>query len=144
MAHDARLGDLILGEGVREDQAMARCRRVLVVVLQLLPGLVAVRGDGDLGVVDGVVEAGRDDAEGAVIVCDRIRKRLEAKVWPTYPELGCTASFGIANIPSHEGGSARAWIEASDKALYAAKEAGRNRVEIYDPNANPGEFRNAS
>ncbi len=43
--------------------------------------------------------------------------------------LGLTLSIGIANFPAH----GRTWqdlLKAADVALYRAKKAGRNRVEI--------------
>lgn len=38
-----------------------------------------------------------------------------------------TASFGVASIPEHAG-DADALLRAADRALYAAKKAGRDRV----------------
>ncbi|MBV9121588.1 MAG: diguanylate cyclase, partial [Chloroflexi bacterium] len=40
-----------------------------------------------------------------------------------------TASFGVAGFPEH-GDNAEAVLKAADAALYAAKHAGRNRVEL--------------
>ncbi|MGB8716536.1 MAG: GGDEF domain-containing protein, partial [Rhodanobacteraceae bacterium] len=41
-----------------------------------------------------------------------------------------TGSFGVACYPKHAQ-TGDSLISAADKALYAAKEAGRNRVEVY-------------
>ena len=84
------------------------------------------------------------DAEGAMVVCDRIRQHTQEKNWPAYPELNATVSLGIANIPIHDTASAAEWIQNADQALYAAKEAGRNRVVIYEPEGGPQELRPAS
>ena len=40
-----------------------------------------------------------------------------------------TLSVGVAVFPQH-GGSAELLLRAADRALYAAKEAGRDRVEL--------------
>ena len=55
-------------------------------------------------------------------------------------ELHTTASLGVALYPLH-GTSPDLLLRAADKALYASKAAGRNRVTIFDPksdmNTNP-------
>jgi diguanylate cyclase (GGDEF)-like protein len=71
------------------------------------------------------------DVEQARVVCDRIRQALEARRWPTYPEIRATASFGITVTTVEGQVGAQGWIEASDRALYASKQAGRNRVTPY-------------
>ena len=68
------------------------------------------------------------DAPGALQLAERIRQELEATVFET--ELGklkVTASLGVATYPQHAA-ERRALFSASDKALYAAKHGGRNRV----------------
>jgi len=66
--------------------------------------------------------------EGARLLAERVRQELEATTFET--ELGTlrvTASLGVATYPEH-GGDKQALFDAADKALYAAKHNGRNRV----------------
>lgn len=67
----------------------------------------------------------------AVSVCERIREAVEAQVWPRHPEHKVTISMGVVGAEGAvPGASAEAWLEGADKALYAAKKAGRNRVVL--------------
>jgi two-component system, cell cycle response regulator len=69
------------------------------------------------------------DAEGAGRLAERIRSRLEETTLLT-PEgvpIVTTASFGV--VSARDGGSADRLVVAADAALYAAKRAGKNRVE---------------
>jgi diguanylate cyclase (GGDEF)-like protein len=60
-------------------------------------------------------------------VVERIREAVAAQVWPEYQGLKVTISAGIAE---GSGGAESANIlKLADAALYAAKKAGRNRVE---------------
>ena len=47
------------------------------------------------------------------------------------PKLTFTVSIGLAHFPQNAM-SAAALVEAADKAMYAAKHAGRNRVVAYE------------
>lgn len=74
------------------------------------------------------------DEVGAVHAAERYQAALEAFPWALRP---ITASFGVASLQAeaergktnpHGIGSAQALIAAADKALYASKKGGRNRV----------------
>ncbi|MFA5062774.1 MAG: GGDEF domain-containing protein [Candidatus Omnitrophota bacterium] len=69
------------------------------------------------------------DKEQACFAGERLRRAVESKNIKVYDEeLRVTVSVGIATFPS-DGMSHEAIIEAADKAMYQAKEAGRNRVK---------------
>lgn len=61
------------------------------------------------------------DILSAVILADRIRLRVEK-------ETNSTISLGVAEYYKND---ILQLIDSADKALYAAKQRGRNRVEIY-------------
>jgi diguanylate cyclase (GGDEF)-like protein len=65
----------------------------------------------------------------SVVVAERMRTSVEAMSWPGLAALRTTVSVGVAGLDlGQRGPSALEWIEAADKALYAAKQGGRNRV----------------
>lgn len=64
----------------------------------------------------------------ASVVIDRLRLALAARHWPRHPERRITASFGLTQRGVDGSWDPAAWIEAADRALYAAKEGGRNRI----------------
>ena len=65
---------------------------------------------------------------GALEVCEKLREAISALEFQQ-PELRVTASFGIAVYPldALDGDSL---VRMADRALYAAKAAGRDRVEL--------------
>ena len=68
------------------------------------------------------------DTEGAVQLAERVREELGAMIFQT--ELGklqVKASLGVATFPEHAS-TPEGLFEVTDKALYAAKHAGRDRV----------------
>ena len=67
---------------------------------------------------------GLRDAEA---VAERLRATVEAIELPRHPGLRCSISVGLA-VPPHAGLELREWMEAADRALYRAKNAGRNQV----------------
>lgn len=74
-----------------------------------------------------VVLSGCDESE-AMRVARRLRQAVEQTEWEPYlgPGLAVTASFGVAAIRRDE--TVADWLRRADGAMYAAKEAGRNRV----------------
>jgi diguanylate cyclase (GGDEF)-like protein len=72
------------------------------------------------------------NAGGAAEVAERVRKNVEAAVIPTEKgaETRITVSIGINSVVPSANITIEEFIEAADKALYQAKESGRNRYVI--------------
>ena len=70
------------------------------------------------------------DAAGAVRLAQRIRDYVEGRtlVTPEGIPVRVTASFGIAEL--EDGDAAEQLVASADAALYQAKRAGKNRVEL--------------
>ena len=72
----------------------------------------------------------------AKMVAERLRKAVEAthidvsKVCSADKNIGVTISLGIAEYK--DGDDEKTLLQKADKALYIAKEAGRNRSEVYE------------
>jgi diguanylate cyclase (GGDEF)-like protein len=70
------------------------------------------------------------------VVAERIRSRMEAtQLQCGETSINVTASIGIAGMDASESNellSPAALIERADRALYSAKNRGRNRVELWD------------
>jgi diguanylate cyclase (GGDEF)-like protein/PAS domain S-box-containing protein len=64
------------------------------------------------------------DCAGAMVLAERLRERIEQVHWTLRP---VTASFGVATLDERANAPA-GLLQAADEALYASKEAGRNRV----------------
>ncbi len=64
--------------------------------------------------------------EAATVMAEKLRRIIETKQFTGVP--GITCSFGITS--SVPGDSVTAMIKRADQALYRAKNAGRNRVEV--------------
>jgi diguanylate cyclase (GGDEF)-like protein len=76
------------------------------------------------------------DKVGAYLAADRLRESIEKQVFlgaETQPLKKLTISIGLAAYPEH-GLSAEEILNRADKALYFAKESGRNRTIIYSEN----------
>ena len=67
------------------------------------------------------------DREGAILVAEKLRQAI-ARIALSGLDRSLTASLGVATMPP-EGCDADALMRLADRALYAAKAGGRNRVE---------------
>ena len=72
------------------------------------------------------------DTEGAFSLAEKIRKKIESKSIFSH-HTPVTISMGISTYPIHS-----TWgkdlVDKADRALYYAKESGRNNSKIYDEN----------
>ncbi|HTZ44956.1 MAG TPA: GGDEF domain-containing protein [Jatrophihabitans sp.] len=74
------------------------------------------------------------DELSALMISERIRVRISrlrvpSRDEPDAPLAGLSCSIGLACYPAH-GTDTETLLHAADSALYAAKRAGRNRVEL--------------
>jgi diguanylate cyclase (GGDEF)-like protein len=75
-----------------------------------------------------VVLAPDTDAAGALLVAEKLRRAIATIDLPA-DDGSLTASFGVAAFPEH-GADAETLMRAADRALYDAKQRGRDRVEL--------------
>ena len=71
------------------------------------------------------------DISGALEVAEIIRAKIEKAVFPSLTgasDIKITVSAGVASSMPYVENSMTSFLEEADQALYAAKEAGRNRV----------------
>lgn len=88
--------------------------------------LVARYGGEEFTIV--MPDSGEEEARA---VCERIRRRVEERSFPGEAVLprGLTVSVGVASFPGHAD-TADGLVEGADRALYEAKERGRNAVAV--------------
>ncbi|MDQ6779495.1 MAG: diguanylate cyclase [Actinomycetota bacterium] len=70
------------------------------------------------------------DQRGALLVAERLRGALLDEF--AQDAVPITISFGVASFRAH-GETAASLLRAADDALYAAKESGRNRSVVFNP-----------
>jgi diguanylate cyclase (GGDEF)-like protein len=70
------------------------------------------------------------DERGAFLVAERLRRATHRSF--AEDPMGLTISFGVASYPEH-GDDLRGLMRAADRALYAAKDLGKDRTAIYSP-----------
>lgn len=69
------------------------------------------------------------NVDGAAQMAERVRRLVEqTAAWVQGTELKATVSIGVAGFPSTPVKTPEQLVEAADRALYRAKNAGRNRV----------------
>jgi len=72
------------------------------------------------------------DQGAAFVVAERIRRAVEGTAVVHEGEIArVTVSVGVAERGLEE--SPKTWVERTDRALYSAKQKGRNRVEVAAP-----------
>jgi diguanylate cyclase (GGDEF)-like protein len=83
------------------------------------------------------------DAASARAVAENVRRRFESRPFIVDGErFDVTMSLGVAVGP--EGTDADTIVQHADEALYRAKDAGRNRVEMTDLHGRTTDQRNAA
>ena len=75
-------------------------------------------------------------AADAAHLCERIRAALHSTVWSRHPERCITASLGVAGWTAPRDLTPAMWLEQADRALYSAKQAGRN-ITVVSGDARP-------
>ena len=70
------------------------------------------------------------DSDGAVVLAERMRHTIERVAHELVPESVVTASLGVATFPG-DADDPDDLIRHADTALYAGKDAGRNRVVAF-------------
>jgi diguanylate cyclase (GGDEF)-like protein/PAS domain S-box-containing protein len=110
------------------DQVLVQVARVLKAALRPTDILCRYGGEEFCILLPGV------DALRAAVVSERIRFRVEAQAGPgirSLPGLRVTSSFGLSSM-EFGAPNLKSLMEEADQALYAAKQAGRNKVVRYD------------
>ena len=110
--------------------------QVLKTVAELISSLlresdIAARLGGDEFVVVGEVDRANAH-EGARLVAERIRKSIDEGVRLPDPKLKIGSSIGVAVFPDDTGDFAGI-MRLADRAMYAAKKAGKNAVVLASP-----------
>lgn len=128
--HFKRVNDTF-GHGIGDDVLVGVAR---ILLLGVREADACVRYGGE----EFVVFLPASDERSAHEVADRIRRAIEAHDWSrTANGLRVTASMGVAQLLPNE--ARKDWIARADRALYAAKHAGRNTVRrAGDGRVQPG------
>ena len=72
--------------------------------------------------------------EGAMVVAERMRTAVESTEFPLVPRGAITISLGVGTYPI-DASDGLGLIRAADRALYQAKQSGRNRTELMSRDA---------
>lgn len=89
------------------------------------PGAIAARFGGE----EFCVVLADTDAAQAQRTAETIRAALQAAAWP---HRQVTASIGVANADVGDGSFPNVLLARADRALYVAKQDGRNRVAVFE------------
>lgn len=111
-AHGHACGDRVLSQTTRAVQSTLRAGDIV----------------GRFGGEEFVILLPGADLHQAVGAAERCRVAVAKMEIPNAPYLSVTASVGVAAFPDH-GNDLDGLLKASDRAMYAAKANGRNRIE---------------
>ena len=111
-AHGHARGDLVLKQTTHAVQSTLRAGDIV----------------GRFGGEEFVILLPGADVKQATGAAERCRAAVETMKIPDAPYLSVTASVGVAAFPDH-GEDLDGLLKASDRAMYAAKAHGRNRIE---------------
>ncbi|ADH86025.1 diguanylate cyclase domain-containing protein [Desulfurivibrio alkaliphilus] len=115
------------------DECLVRIAAVIRSPL-MRPSDLAARFGGE----EFVILLPETDLEGGRHLAETVRQEVE-KMSVEHPESGTrlqlTMSFGVSSVVPQPEFSEQDLICAADKALYVAKEGGRNRVQVQGPRA---------
>jgi len=115
---------------VNDEHGHATGDRVLTTMAEILGEAtresdLAVRVGGE----EFLLVLGNTTLDQAVQICERLLGEVRTHPWGVVTAgLHCTASVGVALLK--QGESVSRWLGRADAALYEAKAAGRNRVEL--------------
>jgi diguanylate cyclase len=116
-------------KSVNDTHGHAAGDEVIRAVGEILRGTLRVHDlPGRYGGEEFAVVMPSTDAAGAAALAERIRAKVEGAVLERGHGVRRTVSIGFAALAPTDA-SPEEWIERADRALYRAKEAGRNRVE---------------
>ncbi len=110
-----------LGHG-RGDEVLVETARALEVNKRRIDTVARVGGE------EFAILMPESDEGAALVAAERLREAVRESL--AGEEASLTISFGLASFPRH-GDGAEGLLAAADRALYAAKELGRNRSVIY-------------
>ncbi|MBP0943749.1 sensor domain-containing diguanylate cyclase [Pseudomonas alliivorans] len=107
------------------DQALRKVAQTIASNIRR-PGDMAARYGGE----EFVVVLPETDSKGALKIAENVRKAIETLPPFLGDEQPITVSIGVASQMVHSGDKLAAFFGIADKALYQAKNNGRNRVEL--------------
>jgi diguanylate cyclase (GGDEF)-like protein len=119
------------GYGHREgDACLQKIARVCSASIVRASDLFARYGGEEFCII-----LGDADLQAGMVVAERVRAAVEMLSLPHAPAEGgiVTLSIGVASMIPERGLTATELVERADRALYQAKDAGRNRALAYAP-----------
>jgi len=129
LPHSALMMDLDRFKSVNDGHGHLMGSHVLAEVGRLIRhGSRAADVSARYGGEEFITYLAETDTDGALVAAERIRTAIEAHPFALDGvSIRVTISIGIATAPGH-GTSIKELVGAADRALYRAKEEGRNRV----------------